>query len=147
MPLTLDSDTRALFGRIRDLSINWSVLNDANASVSRINLSRTSSANLDSVFIAWYTRNGQPVLWPERGALPVTVGQAASRTFQHPRMHEEKMRKRYEQANSIGIFQPTMSGADTCSSTVLIGQQPPCALALTTISNWPLSADPSARKW
>jgi hypothetical protein len=67
------------------------------------------------------TRNGVPVLWPERGASAVTPDQAAMAGFSHPRMHEDRI-LHYVQQGQFDWTLPTMSGGDTCYSTELIAQ-------------------------
>jgi hypothetical protein len=80
-----------LFCRIRDFQINWPAIAAAGSRVSSVNLSRTGPLTLGSAFVAWYTRNGGPIAWPERGASAVTPDQAAIPGFCHPRMHQDKI--------------------------------------------------------
>jgi hypothetical protein len=116
MALSLDPELSDLFGSISDLTINWSVLEAAGFSVSRINLSRTSALNLGGVFVAWYRRNGEPVLWPERGVSPVTIGQAAKPNFEHPRIFETKISEKIQ----AGQFNWTLPAYDVGRGYLLL---------------------------
>jgi hypothetical protein len=89
-----------LFRGIRDLEINWTAIAASGSRVSQINLSRNEPSTLGSAFVAWYTRDGAQVRWPERGASAVTLNQAAVDGFSHPRMSEKKIADYIKQARS-----------------------------------------------
>jgi hypothetical protein len=106
----------SLFGNIRDLQINWPAIAAADSRISLIKLSRTGPVTLGDVFVAWYTRNGEPIPLPEGGASPVTVDQAATSGFQHMRMAEGKISE-YTRA---GKFNWTLPAYDVARGYLLL---------------------------
>jgi hypothetical protein len=103
-----DPELTDLFRGIRDLPINWPAIVAASSRVSLINLSRTGSLTPACIFVAWYTRNGEPVSLPEKGVLPVTLEQAATSGFSHLRMFENVISRYIQQ----GRFNWTLPAYD-----------------------------------
>ena len=106
----LDNEAEELFRAVdNDLGgVNWHAIVAANSTVSRVQMS-FSDGKFHAVFVPWYTRDGAPVChdqrrvgpswgpkkvhsrFPQKGDLPVTVGQAAAAGFRHPWMSEQRI--------------------------------------------------------
>src|SRR4029077_16939935 len=101
---------------IRDLQINWPAIAAAGSCMSLIKLSRSGPLTLKSAFVAWHTRYGEPVLLPERGDTAVTLEQAATPGFTHPRMYEDRISYHIQQ----GRFDWTLPAYDVQRGYLLL---------------------------